>query len=71
MSYDTSFSDVYCKAGVYTARILKGTKPSDLTTKFELVINLRDSSPFFYRRHLTITMGPSSKMYRVARESQP
>jgi putative ABC transport system substrate-binding protein len=45
MSYGTSFSDVYYKAGVYTARILTGIKPSDLpieqATKFELVINLR------------------------------
>jgi putative tryptophan/tyrosine transport system substrate-binding protein len=46
MSYGTSFSDVYCKAGVYTARILKGTKPNDLpieqATKIELVINLTE-----------------------------
>jgi putative tryptophan/tyrosine transport system substrate-binding protein len=46
MSYGTSFSDVYCKAGVCTARILKGTKPNDLpieqTTKIELVINLTE-----------------------------
>ena len=45
-SYGTSFSDVYCKAGVCTARILKGTKPNDLpieqATKIELVINLTE-----------------------------
>ncbi len=30
LSYGLSFSDVYRQAGVYTAKILNGTKPSEL-----------------------------------------
>jgi len=57
ISYGANVADAWRQAGVYTGRILKGTKPADLpvmqASKFELIINVETA------RILDLTVPPS------------
>ena len=57
MSYGSNTTETFRQMGVYTGRILKGTKPADLpvvqSSKFELLINAETA------RMLGITVPPS------------
>ena len=63
MSYGTIATEVYYQAGIYAARILKGTQPSTLPvlqpTKFELVIKVRPQRPWGSKFHMTSSCSPT------------
>jgi putative ABC transport system substrate-binding protein len=50
MSYGASLTEAFQQIGIYTARIIRGAKPTDLpvvqSTRFDFIINLTSAKAF-------------------------
>jgi len=60
VSYGNNIADVYRRAGIYTGRILKGDRPSEMpverATKFELIINMKAAQALGIELPLSLQM---------------
>jgi ABC-type uncharacterized transport system substrate-binding protein len=69
MSYGLNFVDVYRLVGVYTGKVLKGAKPSELpvmqATKFEFVINLKTAKALGVLRQFALTRRRGDRVNEV------